>query len=453
MNQITGASTQNTAPVYIPRADPAAKAAQILRNSDGPGGVNLQEVKRDLTQLRMQNADFASQVEAIVRQNLSTVERAQLDRAVFSVEAPDGRGITINPDAMPVGEKFNQPAGSAERETYNRFDNIWGDGNPATNDTQAITAGIRDMIASGQTLAQVEAAGAQPANDGGPDGATLALDLGQIALDIVGIFEPTPFADGTNTVISIFRGNWGDAGLSALGMFPYLGDAAKLGKMGKWAQTVANAVELAAGNPAMRRALEPALQRIHDAVNAIPQGAMDKLPASAREALQSMKTKLDELFAASGQAVTRLADDFIASMPAVLSRTPTSGVAITADANRTTTVLGNYGADMQHVISELNYPKNTDFGAKTGGYNILNVPDEMYKTPDQFWTEVNKPFLDAAISRGDNVQMATRPTNDVLNRTNPDTGAIERSGFGREYDYLVENGYRYDSQTSTMIKP
>lgn len=141
------------------------------------------------------------------------------------------------------------------------------------------------------------------------DPGALALDLTQIALDIVGIFEPTPFADGANTLISLGRGDFWGAGISALGMFPYVGDAAKLGKMGKWAQTVANAVELAASSPALARRLEPGLRAIKEAVDAIPQGALDSLPQAAREAIQSMKSKLDDFFARgaddAGQAAVR----------------------------------------------------------------------------------------------------------------------------------------------------
>ncbi len=66
-------------------------------------------------------------------------------------------------------------------------------------------------------------------------------DAVQTSLDAVGLVEPTPFADGTNTMISLVRGNYTDAGLSALGMIPYAGDLAKGGKYadeiyagGKW---------------------------------------------------------------------------------------------------------------------------------------------------------------------------------------------------------------------------
>ena len=143
-------------------------------------------------------------------------------------------------------------------------------------------------------------------NDG-PDLGELALDLTQIGLDIVGIFEPTPFADGANTLISIGRGDWFGAITSAAGIIPYVGDAAKLGKLGRWAQTVAKAVDAAASNPAARRALEPALRKIKDAIDAAPQGVLDSLPASAREAIGNMKSKLDDLFARGGDDAAQAA--------------------------------------------------------------------------------------------------------------------------------------------------
>ncbi|MGX9966413.1 hypothetical protein ACVFYP_24030 [Roseomonas sp. F4] len=137
--------------------------------------------------------------------------------------------------------------------------------------------------------------------------------------------------------------------------------------------------------------------------------------------------------------------------PRQIQRTPSSGVPIVADPNKTTTVLGNYHADVKHVIEELNIPKNEDFGPKKGGFNVLNVPDEKYKNPEQFWKEYNKPFLDEAIARGDRIPMATRPPPPGPDRLMPD-GSSVRSGFGREYDYLVEQGYRYDPVSSEMVR-
>jgi hypothetical protein len=122
----------------------------------------------------------------------------------------------------------------------------------------------------------------------------LALDLVQIGLSVAGIFDPTPVSDGLDGIISLVRGDFLGAGISAVSMIPYLGDAAKLGKLGKFAETVAKAVDLAKVDPAFAKTIEPALQKIRDALDLVP---VDKLPRSAREAIESMKSKVDELFA------------------------------------------------------------------------------------------------------------------------------------------------------------
>lgn len=180
-----------------------------------------------------------------------------------------------------------------------------------------------------------------PANDTGPSTATLALDLTQLALDLAGIVEPTPFADGSNAVISVgrsigalFSGNGGEAlghlgngALSVAGILPYAGDLAKAGKIGKWAQTVADAVSMAARNPAARAALEAPLREISGLVNRIPQGVLDSLPAGARESLERMKTQLDDFFGAGARG----ADE------AVVAGNRMVGNTLVIDANRGTT--------------------------------------------------------------------------------------------------------------------
>ena len=140
---------------------------------------------------------------------------------------------------------------------------------------------------------QDSANGVKPLRNDGPDIGKLGLDLTQMGLDIVGIFEPTPFADLTNTGISVFRGDWLGAGLSLAGVIPYIGDTAKLGKLGKRAKTVANAVDAAASNPAAREALSPALKKISGAIASAPSAILDSLPTEAREQLlenQSIKS-------------------------------------------------------------------------------------------------------------------------------------------------------------------
>ena len=111
------------------------------------------------------------------------------------------------------------------------------------------------------------------------DGVELALDITQMGLDIAGIFDPTPISDGASGLISLFRGDFVGAGISAISIVPYVGDAAKLGKLGRYAQTLAKAVEAAKASPEVAKAIGP---------------AMDKLPDGLRKAVEPLKTKLDD---------------------------------------------------------------------------------------------------------------------------------------------------------------
>lgn len=123
------------------------------------------------------------------------------------------------------------------------------------------------------------------------DGADLALDITQMGLDIAGIFDPTPISDGASGVISLFRGDFLGAGISALSMIPYVGDAAKLGKLGRYAETLAKAVDAAKSSPELAKAIGPAMEKLKGAIDAVP---LDKLPDSLRNAVEPLKTKLDD---------------------------------------------------------------------------------------------------------------------------------------------------------------
>ena len=164
-----------------------------------------------------------------------------------------------------------------------------------------------------QPLAAPVAAQAPGAGSQGPSTATLIADLTQMTLDLTGIVDPTPISDGSNAVISVgrsigslFSGDFGGAGghlangaISVVGFIPGLGDLAKAGKIGKWAETVANAVSAATRSPAARAALEPVLRQVADLLEKLPQGLMDKLPSRARESLERLKGELDRFFSPS----------------------------------------------------------------------------------------------------------------------------------------------------------
>lgn len=115
---------------------------------------------------------------------------------------------------------------------------------------------------------------------------SLSLDLAQIALDIGGLVEPTPICDGANTLISLGRGDFLGAGLSALGMIPYVGDLAKAGKFPKYLKTVEKAVTLAKESTTAAEILTPVVRRVKQ--------ALDLLPDNSGRQLAAIRTKVDE---------------------------------------------------------------------------------------------------------------------------------------------------------------
>ncbi|EKZ4541823.1 hypothetical protein QRW58_000311 [Listeria monocytogenes] len=128
----------------------------------------------------------------------------------------------------------------------------------------------------------------------------------------------------------------------------------------------------------------------------------------------------------------------------------TTGVKLKGNPWETTTVLGTYTEDTRNILTELGNKKSVNFGMKKGKLNLLNTPDDFYITPLQFWDEYNQPWLDEVIKRRDPVKIATSPINDNLYRFNEKTFEQELTGFGKEYFYLKEHGYKFDSKTSEM---
>ena len=134
----------------------------------------------------------------------------------------------------------------------------------------------------------------------------VALDLTQMGLDIVGIFEPTPFADLSNAGISALRGEWGNAALSVLGVIPYAGDLAKFGKIPKWISSVnkiskvidklSDVARLGGKGKEVATAFVREVRRL---LNKIP---IEKLPDKLKDAFNSLKRKVDDFFAKAKKA-------------------------------------------------------------------------------------------------------------------------------------------------------
>lgn len=149
------------------------------------------------------------------------------------------------------------------------------------------------------------------------------------------------------------------------------------------------------------------------------------------------------------------------------------GNKINLSSNKTTTVTGTL-SDVEVVASRGRSADNTLNGitlsnvANEGGINILRSPqwgviknkykslldagDELEywkKVTDEFWETVNKPWLDNAIARGDNIRLVSSPNNqkviyvtDQFGEFILDTNGNKiKSIFGREIDYLQSSGY------------
>jgi hypothetical protein len=125
------------------------------------------------------------------------------------------------------------------------------------------------------------------------------------------------------------------------------------------------------------------------------------------------------------------------STPAGLN---TSAGVIPANPHKTTTVLGRFSSDMDSVVNQQMFAvKTEDFGARPGGFNILNIDDAKATASPDFFKQYNEPFLDAALGRGDDIALATIPqkADDVMYSN----GQLKGS-FAKELEYLVQKDYK-----------
>jgi len=137
-----------------------------------------------------------------------------------------------------------------------------------------------------------------------------------------------------------------------------------------------------------------------------------------------------------------------APAPQTLNYQPSSGAKLVATPDKGTTLLGRWDPDMRGIKQVLNPPEGTDTGCQPGNFNFLNVPPALADplTPEEFFEQYNKPWLDAAIARGDAILLCTRPS--------PETMFDQRTGrpttFTREVAYLSQAGYEFDPDTVSM---
>lgn len=72
---------------------------------------------------------------------------------------------------------------------------------------------------------------------------------------------------------------------------------------------------------------------------------------------------------------------------------------------KTTTILGIYDMDTKSLLSKTGNIKPISYD---GGFNLLNIPDEInYIEGVYFWNDYNVPFIDEVMGRKDNIQSST----------------------------------------------
>jgi hypothetical protein len=155
------------------------------------------------------------------------------------------------------------------------------------------------------------------------------------------------------------------------------------------------------------------------------------------------------------------------------------GNTIRLDTDTTTTVTGTL--DNVNTVAQRGerLPGATLMGENPGGINILRSPQwraiqEKYRSAleagdhqgywklvtDEFWETMNKPWLDAAMARGDKFRFVSNPADEAaIFVRERDAFVLDANGrriqsiFGREVEYLRAHGYTFlPDGTAVKIK-
>jgi hypothetical protein len=121
-------------------------------------------------------------------------------------------------DGTSAGTEMNDDYGGNGWSTYHNY-----------NGTATSSSSYTPNTSDPQTTAYPAEDPSNGSSDPDEEGSSW-LDWVQTGLDIVGFVDPFGIADGVNAVIHLARGNYVDAAISAAGMIPYVGDAAKAAK-------------------------------------------------------------------------------------------------------------------------------------------------------------------------------------------------------------------------------
>lgn len=141
-----------------------------------------------------------------------------------------------------------------------------------------------------------------------PEQRELLIDLGQITLDVAGIFDPTPISDLSSAVVSLTRGAWIPAAISAIAIVPFAGDLAKLAGLDRYVAILQRAVRAGQADARFAAVLRPVLLSLDNALAAVP---LRHVPGSVKRFVGRMRSMIAEFLPAGSKLaleVERLTD-------------------------------------------------------------------------------------------------------------------------------------------------
>lgn len=217
------------------------------------------------------------------------------------------------------------------------------------------TLASRNGIDTQNTRAQIQSKLNKPDLNGlTPEQKELVLDLLDVGLSVAGIFDPTPISDGAGAGLALSRGDFWGAGINVVGMIPYLGDLAKLGKLPKLVKIIENVVNMAKTDAKFAKAVEGLLGKMKSVLGGIPPG---KLPDPLREAVEAMKKKIDEFFAARkvGKLTIEPGRTLSASEQKIADKLVAEGKNVTARVESTAKGVKNPDFEVNGVVTEFKH--------------------------------------------------------------------------------------------------
>ena len=119
--------------------------------------------------------------------------------------------------------------------------------------------------------------------------APLLIDLAQLALELAGIIDPIGVSVVSSRAVSLARGSFSDAGISAASVVPSVGNAAGYGKIGRYLEGLRRACRLGLKDLQFGRILRkdlPKLQGMLRHLTAFP------LPTTVRVRVFEMDTEI-----------------------------------------------------------------------------------------------------------------------------------------------------------------